>query len=147
MSTPSGGITPASSFELNGFVPPSPPPAILADDIDPVTHDFRSLEESAEIADGLAVFLLSVERGSGAAVRSFGQRFRRITHNDSGAPQELEAEIRRALKPGIDTGTLRLEKVVAVADPEDPTQINLEVSYVDLLAAKRDAERRLSVSL
>ena len=144
MSIPSGGITPAASYELAGFEPPKAPPAILADLIDPETGDFASLEESAEIADGLVLYLLRVERGSGAAVRSFGQRFRAITHIEGSTPAELEQEIRRALKPGTDSGTLRFERVSATVDESDPTQMNLDVAYVDLLAPSRDAERRLT---
>lgn len=144
MSIPSGGITPAGSYELNGFEPPRAAPAILADDIDPVTGEFRTLEEGVGIADGMVAFLLRVERGSGASVRSFGQRFRRITHVDSTAPAEFEAEVRRALKPATDSGTLRFEKLSAEVDEIDSTQINLEVTYTDLLAPSRDAERRLT---
>lgn len=142
MSTPSGGITPAGSYELEGFEPPRAAPAILADDIDPATGDFRSLEEGAPIADDLVVFLLSVERGSGACVRSFGQRFRKITHLDAAAPAEFDAEIRRALKPGTDSGTLAFDRVTSEIDAGDRTQSNLEVVFRDLLAPSRDAERR-----
>lgn len=146
MSVPPSGISPAASFELNGFEPELPPPAILADKIDPHTGDFSSLTEGYGIADGLALHLLSVQRGSGAAVRGFGHRFREITHVDTEAPHSYEAFIREALDPGIRSGTLRFERVTVTADEEDPTQLNPQVDYVDLLAAPKERDRNRTFS-
>ncbi len=142
MSIPAAGITPAASFELAGFVPQTPAPAILADVIDPKTGDFASLTRSATIADGMVQFLTSVQRGSGAAVRSFGQRFREVTHNDERASETLESFVVEALKPAVDSGTIRFERVTSVPDPEDGTQVNTVVEYIDLLAEQKNASQR-----
>jgi hypothetical protein len=146
VSAPPSGITPAGSFELAGFDPELPPPAILADKIDPVTRDFASVTEGYGIADGLALFLLGVQRGTGSAVRSFGQRFGEITHVDTEAPNSYEAFAREALEPGIRSGTLRFNRVSVTADPNDPTQLNPEVAYVDLLAPTRERDRNRTFS-
>jgi hypothetical protein len=145
-SSPPSGITPASSFELAGFEPELPAPAILADKIDPHTGDFASLTTGYGIADGLALFLLSVQRGSGSAVRGFGQRFREITHVDAQAPHSYEAFVREALDPGIRSGTLRFERVSVTVDEGDPTQLNPQVDYVDLLAAPKSRDRNRTFS-
>lgn len=126
---------------LAGFEPDEPPPVILADDIDPVTGDFRSLARSAGIADALAQFLLTVQRDSGAAVRGIGQRFREITHVDEQSPRSYEAFAREALQPGVASGTLRLDSVTVTAEAGDPAQLNPKIHYVDLLAKQGPRDR------
>ncbi len=142
MSIPQGGISPAASFELAGHEPQLGPPTIFADDIDPVTGDFRSLTRGVGVADGLATFLLTVQRGSGAAVRTFGHRFREVTHADGKAPETIESFAKEALRPGVESGTLRLERVVAEIDSGDGTQTNTQIEYIDQLAKRSDPSRR-----
>lgn len=142
MSVPAAGITPAASFELAGFEPQRAPPAILADLVDPKTGDFASLTRSATIADGMVQFLTTVQRGSGAAVRSFGQRFREVTHNDERASETLESFVLEALKPAIDSGTVRFQRVTSAPDPEDLAQVNNVIEFTDLLADQKNANQR-----
>lgn len=142
MSIPAAGITPAASFELAGFAPQKAAPAILADLVDPVTGDFASLTRSAGIADGMVQFLTSVQRGSGACVRSFGQRFREVTHNDERASETLQSFVVEALQPAVDSGTVRFERISSVPDSEDATQVNNVVEFVDLLADQKNANQR-----
>lgn len=144
MAIPPSGITPAASFELAGFEAQLPPPAIVADKIDQKTGDFESLTESRGIADGLVIYLLSVQRGSGASVRNFGHRLREIRHVDERAAELFESYVREALEPGTDSGLIRFRQIAADEDPEDGTQVNATVEYVDLLAPRKDAERRLT---
>jgi hypothetical protein len=142
VSIPQAGITPAASFELAGFVPQKPPPAILADLIDPETGDFASLTRSAGIADGMVQFLTTVQRGTGACVRSFGQRFREVTHNDERASETLESFVIEAVKPAVESGTVRFERITSDPDNEDPNQVNNVVEYIDLLAEQKNANQR-----
>ena len=146
MSVPAAGVTPAASFELAGFEPQRDPPAILADDIDPKTGEFRTLTAGSGIADGMAQFLLTVQRGSGASVRNFGQRFREITHNDGRATDSFQSFAREALRPGVDSGTLRVGRVVTTVDPADDTQAETVIEYTDLLAAPKDPNARKTFS-
>lgn len=141
MSVPPSGITPAASFELAGFEPQLPPPTILADKLDPATGDFASLTETRTVADGLVTYLLGVRRGSGAAQRSFGHRFREIRHADEQAPELLESFCREALQPGIDSETIRFRRVEAEIDAGDGTQVNATIDYVDLLASRQDRDK------
>jgi hypothetical protein len=142
VSVPAAGISPAASFELNGFEPQKAPPTILADKIDPKTGEFASLIVSDTIAGGLVQYLTSVQRGSGAAVRAFGQRYREVTHNDERANETMESLTREALKPGVETGTLRFERILVESDAEDPTQSQTTVEFADLLAPAKNANQR-----
>lgn len=142
MPIPPAGITPAASFELNGFEPQLPPPLILADLIDPKTGDYASLVRGAGIADSLAQFVLTVQRDSGAAVRGVGHRFREITHVDGKAAETFESYAKEALKPGVDTGTLRLERAKSEVEALDGTQTSNVIEYIDLLAPPKDPSRR-----
>lgn len=146
MTIPAAGITPAASFELAGFEPQRAPPTILADMIDPKTGDFASLTRGRSVADGIVQHLTAVQRGSGAAVRNFGQRFREVTHNDETSRETLESLVAEALKPAVDSGTIRFERITTEADAEDPTQARLVVEYVDLLSNNKNANRRKTFS-
>jgi len=55
---PPASTSPASAYDLEGFAEQLRPPAILADLIDPVTGDFRSLLRGAPLADAFAVEIL-----------------------------------------------------------------------------------------
>ena len=90
MGIPPSGITPAASFELAGFEPQLPAPAILADEIDHETGDFGSLTRTRTIADGMVLYLTAVQRGSGAGVRRRGHRLREVRHVDEQAPELIE---------------------------------------------------------
>ena len=141
MSIPPSGITPAASFELAGFEPQLEPPVILSDMIDPRTGEYESLVATRTIADGMVIFLMGLQRRSGAAVLQFGHRLREITHADGEAPEGIERECRDALQPAVDTGTIRFERVDALQNEDDRTQIDSVVRYVDLLAPRSQREK------
>jgi hypothetical protein len=138
---PPAGVTPASAFSLQQHAVSEPPPAILADQIDPATGEYLSIVDSATIADGLVVHLLRTQRGSGAAVLSFGQRFRELTHVTTDSPELVESMAREALQPAADSGVVRFDQVEAEVEPADGSQLNTGIQYTDLLAPRRDAER------
>lgn len=133
MPIPLAGVTPASSFELNGFEPQRGPVPILADDIDPKTGEYRSITRSANLSDATVSYLLSIQRGSGAAVRSFGHRLREIRQVEEQSVELVASYLRQALEPATKSGMIRLDKVTATVNVDDPTQVDPVVQYVDLL--------------
>ena len=143
-SIPQGGLTPLSAYTLTEQNERTAPPAILADDIDPDTGDFRSITSSARIADGMVVHALRTQRGTGAAVRELGQRWREITHVDDQSPELVESLTREALQLARDAGVVRLVSAAAQVDEQDPSQVNHEIKFQDLLAPPNDDVRRLT---
>ncbi len=139
-SIPPAGVTPASAFSLTQHADAEPPPAILADSIDPATGEYLSLVDSASIADGLVVHLLRTQRGSGASVLEFGQRYRELTHVTSESPETVESMTREAMRPASDAGIARFEQIEAEVD-DDRTQLNTGIQYTDLLAPRSGADR------
>lgn len=138
---PPAGVTPASAFALQQHAVSEPPPAILADMIDPATGEYLSIVDSATIADGLVVHLLRTQRGSGAAVLTTGQRFRELTHVTTESPVLVESMAREALQPAVDAGVVRFDQIEAEVDDTDGAQLNTGIQYTDLLAPRRDAGR------
>lgn len=114
--------------------------------IDPKTGEFASLIRGRTVADGIVQHLTTVQRGSGAAVRRFGQRFRDVTHNDDASQDTLASLVVEALQPAVDSGTIRFERIVVEPDAQDPTQAQLTVEYVDLLSNNKNANRRKTFS-
>ena len=138
---PPAGVTPASAFALQQHAVSEPPPAILADMIDPATGEYLSIVDSATIADGLVVHLLRTQRGTGAAVLQTGQRFRELTHVTTESPELVESMVREALRPASDAGIVAFEQIEAEAEDQDGSQLNAGIQYTDLLAPRRDAAR------
>jgi hypothetical protein len=140
-SVPSAGTSPASAYELQDYTPQLPPPAILADLIDPLTGEYASLLTSANLADAMVIEAVRIERGSGAAVRDLGNRFAEITHVDGSGPEVVESMARQALDPAREAGVVELVRVTVTPNADDPSELDTVLEYRDLLAA-RDAENR-----
>lgn len=140
-SIPPAGFSPASAFELVGHAVQQSPVPILADLIDASTGEYLSLEDSATIADGLVVTLLRTQRGSGAAVLEFGQRFSELREVDNEATGLAESMTREALQPARDAGVVDFRSIRSVVNPSDSTQVDTTVEYLDMLAPKRESER------
>jgi hypothetical protein len=140
-SVPSAGTSPASAYELQDYEPQLPPPAILADLIDPLTGEYDSVLRSANLADAMVIEAVRIERGSGAAVRDLGNRFAEITHVDGSGPEVVESMARQALEPAREAGVVELVRVKVTPNAEDPSELDTVLEYRDLLAA-RDAENR-----
>ncbi len=143
-SIPPASFSPASAFELVGHAAQQDPVPILADLIDPSTGDFESIEESATIADGLVVQLMRVQRGSGAAVLTFGQRFREVRNVQADTPELIDSLAREALQPARDAGIVDFQSLSTSVNPNDPTQTDTVVEYLDLLAPKKDTQQKLT---
>jgi hypothetical protein len=146
-SIPPAGYSPASAFELVRHDEQLGPVPILADAIDATTGEYTSVEDSATIADGLVVTLLRTKRGSGAAVLEFGQRFQEIRHVTDDAVVLGESLTREALQPAIDAGVVAFRQISTQANPDDPTQLDDVVDYLDMLAPAAEQAQQLPVNL
>jgi hypothetical protein len=142
-SLPPASTSPASAFELLAIAEQKAPPVILADAIDPVTGDYASLTESANLADAFAIEAILVQRGTGAAVRDTGQRYREITHVETNAAELVESMTREAFADAERAGVAELVEVTIEPDEIDGGQLNTVIEYRDLLAPREAPTRRL----
>jgi hypothetical protein len=97
------------------FVAPSKPPAILADDIDPMTGEFRSLFRGMHPVDGMVVVALRTQRATGASVPDVGNQLATIDRVDDALPQRMKFEIQSALTPLVKRQLIRIERIVPAA--------------------------------
>lgn len=142
-SIPPGGLSPASAFSAPALGVQAPPPAILADRINPQTGDFESLFVGRPLADAFAIEALRVQRGTGAAVRDLGHRFRELTHVEDDSPELIESMSSEAFADAANAGVARLVQVTVSVDPADPAQEQTVIEFRDLLAPADTAARRL----
>jgi hypothetical protein len=145
-SIPPAGITPASAFVEATYPPQEPPAAILADRINPLTGEFESLLEGSSLADSMLIQALRVQRGSGAAVRDVGNRFREVSHIDGLGLEVITSMAREAAAHAERAGVVRVVRVTIEPDESDPSQLNTMVEYKDLLAPTDAPTRRLVFS-
>ena len=145
-SLPPASTSPASAFELVDIAEQRAPPLILADAIDPVSGDYSSLTRSANLADAFALEALRVQRGTGAAVRDTGHRFREITHVESNAAEVVLSMTQQAFEDAERAGVASLVDVTIEADEADGSQLNTVIEYRDLLAPRDGPTRRLIFS-
>jgi hypothetical protein len=145
-SLPPASTSPASAFELVDIAEQRAAPVILADLIDPVTGDYASLTKSANLADAFALEALRVQRGSGAAVRDVGHRFREITHVETTATDVVAGMTQEAFADAARAGVAELVDVTVEVDASDGAQLNTVVEYRDLLAPRDAPTRRLIFS-
>jgi len=144
---PPGGLSPISNPELGAVPAQQPPPAILADAIDPATGDFASLFVGRSLADAFAIEALRVERGTGAAVRELGNRFRQVSHVEPSSAGLIESMANEAFADAETAGVARLVRVSVAVDELDGSQISATLEYRDLLAPAESADRRLVFAL
>lgn len=140
---PPGGISPLSNPELGAVRVQQPPPAILADRIDPATGDFESVFVGRPLADAFAIEALRVQRGTGAAVRDLGNRYRQVSHVEPASTELIESMTTEAFAAAEQAGVARLVRVAVAVDATDRSQVSATVEYRDLLAPAESAERRL----
>lgn len=88
-------------------------------------------------------FLIGLRRGSGSAVRSFGQRFAEVTHVEEDATETIESLTREALQPAIDSGVVRIESIDLSVQPGDGTQIDGTITYRNLLGSSTAPDQTL----
>lgn len=146
MPIPPGGLSPVSESDAVDFTPQEPPPAILADRINPLTGDFESLFRGRPLADAFAIEALRVQRGTGAAARELGNRYRELTHVEDEAVEIVESMTAEAFTDAEAAGVARLERVTVGVDEADPSQVSTVVEFRDLLAPADAAPRRLVFS-
>jgi hypothetical protein len=108
-----------------GFFVPSPGVGdpvspMIADDIDPETHDYKSILEGADTIDAQVLIALKVFRGSGSAVTADGQTFRDIDKLTDDVATIIESDVRRALDRLLRNRDIRL---VATGKDEPGIQV------------------------
>jgi hypothetical protein len=145
-SVPPAGTSPASAFELVHHPRPLPPPAILADAIDAKTGEYETLMSGRGLADAFVIEAIRIQRGTGAAVRDEGNRYRELTHVDGDGPEVVDSMTRQALEAAEEAGVVRLVQVTVEPDASDPSQLNNLLEYRDLLAPPDEPTRRLVFS-
>ncbi len=112
----------------------APPSPLLADNIDPQTHDYVSLFRSIDPIDAQVIIALKIVKGSGAAVEDDGSRFRDIRKITQSVKTEIKSEVRRALARLIANRDIKYKGVAFdVFDPSNRT-IQARVQWVNLRA-------------
>lgn len=142
MPIPPGGLYAADDDD----VPARAPVAMLAPRINPLTGDFESLFRGRPLADAFAIEAIRVQRGTGAAVRGLGNRYREITHVEDDSPEIIESMTFEAFEAAEAAGVARLVSVTAQVDDGDPSQLSTVIEYRDLLAPQGAPTRRLVFS-
>lgn len=110
------------------------PSPLLADNIDPQTHDFRSLATTIDPIDAQVILALKLVRGSGPSVTEDGSRLRDVRKMTDSAQNEIRAFVREALGRLIANRDIRFEGVEFA--PWDPSSqsTNTVVRWVNLRA-------------
>lgn len=112
-----------------------PPSPLLADAIDPVTHDYVSLVHGVDPIDAKVVNVLKIARGSGAAVTATGNRFHELKKITEDLALTIESMVLEALARMIADG--EIEYGGTVYDYWDPAGqfVQARVSWYNLRAA------------
>ena len=127
---PPPGMPPPAITGGVELIGPSKPPAILADDIDPQTGEFRSLLRGVHPVDGMVVFALRTQRGTGASVPDVGSELATLDKVDDAFPQRIKFEIQAALAPLVKRKLVRIGAIVS-ASADDSASAYCE--YTNLL--------------
>ena len=136
---------------LGFFVAPSalgPPSPLLADNVDPVTRDFRDLFEGANPVDDQVQVTIMTTLGSGGSVLQTGIRLNR-RKMVADLQNSLEGDVRQALKPLVTNRDINFKRITFGTDPTqtgNPTgtvdeanqtaQINIEYRNLRALDSK-----------
>lgn len=145
---PKAGASPLSFFVASpgALGPPSP---LLADDIDPTTHDFVSLTVGLDPVDSQVLTALVTLRGSGASVFDMGLRI-----DDSKILPSIRINIASAVTQALSTLVANRDiQFIGVDFGEndegiDPTNqtVNFAVQWVNLRALDK-AVRQANIPL
>ena len=143
-------VIPPTTSPLGFFTPSpgalTPPSPLLADLIDPNTHEYISLFTGDDPIDAQVLIALKTVLGSGAAVTSIGSKLSSIRKITESTPGDVEAEVRNALAALIQQGDIRLVSVSVEAHAAG--QIEAVVKYVNMRARDRSIrEKRYTVPL
>lgn len=148
VTIPKAGTAPLGFFVASpgALGPPSP---LLADNIDPFTHDYASLTTGVDPIDGQVVLALTVLRDSGAAVIDVGLR---ITETKilPDIVLTISSAVREALSTLVSAQDIQLTDVDFGEDAEgvDPDNqvVNFVVKWINLRALDRNV-RQTSIPL
>lgn len=135
---PPAGVSPISSGAPVELIGPSKPPAILADDIDPETGDFRSLLSGVHPVDGMVVTAFRTRRGSGASVENVGHRFHEITHVNIDIDARIRYEYERTLSVLVKRGLVRIDAIHVDASGDSATSYCLYTNIRSMLQNRVD---------
>jgi hypothetical protein len=120
-----------------GVAPPSllgPPSPLLADKINPITHDYESLSEGRDPIEAQVLIALSIVRGSGAAVLNIGHRLHEIRKILPSLQHDIESKVREALKLLIKNRDIRYRGIELSINDEGNQTVEAVVKWVNLRA-------------
>ena len=119
-----------------GVAPPSllgPPSPLLADKIDPKTHDYESLFEGRDPVEAAVLLAFSIVRNSGAAVVNVGHRFHTIRKILPSIESEIDSKARECLRLLIKNRHIQYRGVEILVDNGNQT-VEAMVKWVNLRA-------------
>jgi hypothetical protein len=124
-----------------------PPSSLLADKINPLTHDFESLSEGRDPIEAQVLIALSIVRNSGAAVIGVGNRLHEIRKILPSIQNDLDSKVREALKLLIKKRDIRYLGIdLSINDPGNQT-VEAIVKWVNLRAFDHGQIRRTSLPM
>ncbi|MHC4501010.1 MAG: hypothetical protein ACYS21_18065 [Planctomycetota bacterium] len=111
------------------------PSPLLAENIDPETHDYVSLTSGVHPIDSQVIIALKVARNSGASVTEDGQRFTTVKKITNTVKTQIESLVREALGRLIAQQDIEyFGTTFETVDPGNQT-INATVQWANLRAA------------
>lgn len=136
------GVSAASFFDST-IIDPASPAAQLADDLDPLTGDIRSLFSTPNPVHAAVQFAFSLQFGSGAATNGRGHKFAKIRKMSPSIEIEIRNEVTRIFEPFI---TARLvddvKLTVRAPNPDNRNQGDFVVDFRELLTGTAQQVRR-----
>lgn len=106
---PPAGVSAASFFSPATFVDAAKPPALLADDVDTATGEWRSIFTFVHPVDAAVKEAFRLREGTGASVATVGNRYRKIRHAGPSAKRHLEDETQRIMSPFVARGDVAVK--------------------------------------
>jgi hypothetical protein len=111
--------TPLGQLAPFVVVDPAHPPGYLADDIDPLTGDLRTVLSGIDPIDAMVIQAVRVDEGSGASTNGTGNRFRQIQKVDDSVEQSVRFEYQRCLADLVKRKLIRIDQIVVTVDGSD----------------------------
>ena len=141
MSIPPAGVHPLGFWEEANTDPFEGVVAVPARAIDADTGEITDLLATYTPADGMIVEAFRVERGSGPSVMTIGQTVREVKHTDPSSLAEIRARGREPIDELERLGIVRLDGVTAESNAEDESQVDFDLTYIDLTTPEHDAKQ------
>lgn len=141
---PPAGLSPLGFFVEQTFRDPTDPPAILADAIDPETHDYLSIDRGQDPIDAQVILALKTVRGSGAAVTDTGNQFTSIGKLDDSAEAAFRREAEIALSLLVTNRDIRIDSIEVLVQ-DDFAEVT--VTYENLRTIDRNRQRSQAVRI